>query len=173
MKRTAAASSDPARIIDFPLEALPHVDEHGVLVLAPVETVWSALIAVIGSSFARPRVARVARALGCAHTETSGPIDRIGSTVPGFIVARVIKPAALALEGEHRFSRYGLIWSVEPTKDDKTLLRAETRAQFPGVKGRLYRGLVIGTGAHVLLVNRLLRAAKRRAEKSAPASGSS
>jgi hypothetical protein len=168
VKRGAAASPDPARVIDFPLEALPHVDEHGVLVLAPVGAVWSALISVIGSAFARPRVARAARVLGCAHTESSGPIDRIGSTVPGFIVARVIEPAALALEGEHRFSRYGLIWSLEPTKDDKTLLRAETRAEFPGIKGRLYRALVIGTRTHVLLVNRLLRAAKRRAEKSAP-----
>ena len=168
MRRGAAASPDPARVIDFPLEALPEVDEHGVLVLAPVDAVWSALISVIGSAFARPRVARAARVLGCAHTETSGAIDRIGSTVPGFIVARVIEPAAFALEGEHRFSRYGLIWSLEPTKDDKTLLRAETRAEFPGIKGRLYRALVIGTRTHVLLVNRLLRAAKRRAEKSAP-----
>ncbi len=165
MRKAAEADSDPARIIDFPLEDLPHVDEHGVLVLAPVETVWSALVAVAGSAFSRPRAERVARALGCAHIETSGPIDRIGSTVPGFIVARVIAPAALALEGEHRFARYGLIWSLEPTKDRKTLLRAETRAEFRGVKGRLYRTLVIGTGMHVLIVNRLLRAVKREAEK--------
>ncbi len=167
MSRTATRESSAARIIDFPLEDLPHVDEHGVLVLAPVETVWSALISVTESAFARPRAARVARALGCAHVETSGPIDRIGSTVPGFFVARVIAPAALALEGEHRFARYGLIWSVEPTKDRNSLLRAETRAEFPGIKGRLYRMLVIGTNMHVLAVNRLLRAVKRRAEKSA------
>jgi hypothetical protein len=170
VRRAAATGSDPARIIDFPLEALPHVDEHGVLVLAPVETVWEALVAVTGSAFARPRTARFARALGCVQTEVSGPIDRIGSTVPGFIVARVIEPAALALEGQHRFARYGLIWSVEPTKDEQTLLRAETRAEFPGIKGRFYRTLVIGAGIHVLLVNRLLRAVKRRAEKAAPAS---
>jgi hypothetical protein len=170
VRRAASTSPDPTRIIDFPLEDLPHVDEHGVLVLAPVETVWEALTAVTESSFARARTARFARALGCAHTEVSGPIDRIGSTVPGFFVARVIEPAALALEGEHRFARYGLIWSIEPTKDQNTLLRAETRAEFPGIKGRAYRTLVIGTGIHVLLVNRLLRAVKRRAEQaSAPA----
>ena len=167
MSRTATRESSSARIIDFPLEDLPQIDEHGVLVLAPVEAVWSALVSVAGSAFSRPRAARVARALGCAHTESSGPVDRIGSTVPGFIVARVIAPAALALEGEHRFARYGLILSLEPTKDRKTLLRAETRAQFTGVKGRLYRALVIGTNVHVLVVNRLLRAVKRRAEEPA------
>ena len=166
MSRAATREADP-RIIDFPLEALPRVDEHGVLVLAPVETVWSALVAVIGSSLARPRAARLARFLRCAHTETSGAIDRIGSTVPGFIVARVIEPAALALEGEHRYARYGLIWSIEPTKDENALLRAETRADFPGIRGRLYRALVIGTKMHVLAVNRLLRAVKRRAEQAA------
>lgn len=166
MRRRVREAIDPAGIVDYPLEDLPHIDEHGILVLAPVETVWSALIGVAGAAFARPRAARIARALGCAHTEVTGPIDRIGSTVPGFFVARVIEPAVLALEGEHRFAPYGLIWSIEPTRDEQTLLRAETRAEFPGLKGRLYRALVIGTGAHVLVVNRLLRAVKRRAEKA-------
>ena len=166
MTKAAPEATDPTRIIDFPLEALPHIDEHGILVLAPVEVVWEALVGVNDAAFARSRAGRVARALGCAHTEVSGPIDRIGSTVPGFIVARVVEPAVLALEGQHRFARYGLIWSVEPTKDEQTLLRAETRAQFPGIKGRIYKALVIGTNGHVLVVNRLLRAVKRRAEKA-------
>jgi hypothetical protein len=165
------AKPGPSRIIDFPLEDLPHVDEHGILVHASVETVWEALLAVNVAAASRRRGERLARALGCAHTEASGPIDRIGSTVPGFIVARVIEPAALALEGEHRFSRYGLVWSLEPTRDERTLLRAETRAEFPGVKGRLYRFLLIRTNLHVLAVNRLLRAVKRRAEQAAPAPG--
>jgi hypothetical protein len=152
------------RVIDFPLEEIPHVDEHGALVLAPVSSTWEALIEVAGSSFSGGAAARVARALGCAYTEVSGPIDRIGSTVPGFIVARVIQPAVLALEGQHRFSRYGLIFSLEPTRDEQTLLRAETRAEFPGLKGRAYRALVIGTRGHLLVVNRLLAAVRRRAE---------
>lgn len=158
------------RVIDFPLEELPHIDEHGLLVLAPVERVWEALVRVAGRGFSGRTGARIARALDCSQTETSGPINRIGSTVPGFIVARVIEPAVLALEGEHRFSRYGLIFSVEPTRDEQTLLRAETRAEFPGLKGRVYRTLVVGTKAHVLLVNRLLRAIKRRAERAAAGS---
>ena len=165
-----ADASEIGRVIDFPLEELPYIDEHGLLVLAPVEQVWEALIHVVPGSFSGRAAGRVARALDCSHTERSGAINRIGSTVPGFIVARVIEPAALALEGQHRFSRYGLIFSVEPTRDEQTLLRAETRAEFPGLKGWAYRTLVIGTRAHVLVVTRLLRAVKRRAERETRAS---
>ena len=82
-------------------------------------------------------------------------------------VRRVVEPAVLALQGEHRFSRYGLIFRLEPTKDENTLLRAETRAEFPGLKGQIYKTLVIRTRGHVLVVNRILRAVRRRAERSA------
>jgi hypothetical protein len=153
-------------VIDFPLEAIPHIDEHGVLVLAPVQHVWGAMLAVVGRDTSGGIGRRLARALGCSFTEVSGPIDRIGSTIPGFMVARVVEPAVLALEGRHRFSRYGLIFSLEPTRDERTLLRAETRADFPGLKGRIYRALVIGTRGHVLAVNRILRAIRRRAERA-------
>lgn len=153
-------------VVDTPLESLAHIDEHGLLVLAPVEDVWRALLPVLAGSFSRGPSQRAARALGCAQTEASGPIDVIGSTLPGFMVVRVIEPAAIALQGSHRFARYGLIFDLEPTKDEQTLLRAETRAAFPGLKGRAYRALVIGTRGHVLVVNRILRAAKRRAEKA-------
>ena len=110
---------------------------------------------------------RFARALGASETERSGEPDMIGSTFPGFLVARVIEPAVLAMEGQHRYSRYGLIFSLEPTKDERTLLRAETRADFPGFKGGVYKGLVIGSRGHVVVVNRLLRAIKKRAERDA------
>ena len=153
------------RVIDFPLERLPAIDEHGTLVLAPVDEVWKALLAVADHSFTRGAAPRIARALGCAQTEASGAIDRIGSTRPGFVVARVVEPAVLALEGQHRFSRYGLVFRLEETKDERTLLRAETRAEFPGLKGRVYRALVIGTRGHVMVVNRMLRAVRRRAER--------
>ena len=152
------------RVIDFPLESIPHLDEHGTLVLAPVPRVWETLLPVVAGSFTGAATARIARALGCTHTEVSGPIDRIGSTVPGFVVARVVEPAVLALEGQHRFSRYGLIFSIEPTRDEQSLLRAETRAEFPGLKGSAYRTLVVGTRGHVLVVKRLLAAVRRRAE---------
>ncbi|MSO40826.1 MAG: hypothetical protein EXQ70_02830 [Solirubrobacterales bacterium] len=149
----------------MPLEQLPAIDEHGALVLAPMEEVWEALLVVVDRSFSRRATARIARSLGCAQTESDGPIGEIGSTRPGFIVARVVAPAVLALEGRHRFSRYGLVFRLETTRDKRTLLRAETRAEFPGIKGRAYRALVIGTRGHVLVVNRILRAVRRRAER--------
>jgi hypothetical protein len=158
------AAEARARAIDFPIEELPPVDEHGLLVLAPPSTVWEALLATVQRAFTRRAAARFARAVGCAETEQVGDPDRIGSTLPGFVVARVIPPAVLALEGRHRFSRYALVFRLEPTKDDHTLLRAETRADFPGLAGRAYRGLVIGGRGHVVVVNSLLRATRRRAE---------
>jgi hypothetical protein len=162
----AAEEVEPeGRVIDFPLEKLPPIDEHGTLVLASVEETWAALLKVVSASFNGRATARTARALGCAHTEVSGEIDRTGSTLPGFIVTRVIGPGVLALEGRHRFSRYGLVFRLEPTRDGRTLLRAETRAEFPGLKGRVYKTLVIRTRGHVLVVNRILRAVRRRAER--------
>jgi hypothetical protein len=47
----------------------------------------------------------------------------------------------------------------------QTKITAETRATFPGLKGGIYRALVIGTHMHVLVTRRLLSAAKRRAER--------
>jgi len=152
------------RTADIPLESLEHIDEHGVLVMAPRERVWEALLETVPGAFSGIG-RRVAKVLGCSETERSGDPGRIGSTIPGFMVARVIEPAALALEGQHRFSCYGLIFSLEPKEDAETLLRAETRAEFPGLKGRAYRALVIGTQGHVIVVDRLLRAVKRRAER--------
>jgi hypothetical protein len=154
------------RTVDIPLENLPHIDEHGVLVEAPRERVWKALLETIPGAFGTGGSARIARLLGCSETERSGEPGRIGSTIPGFVVARVIEPAALALEGQHRFSRYGLVFSLDqPTDDDETMLRAESRADFPGFKGSVYRALVIGTNGHVIVVNRLLQGVKRRAER--------
>lgn len=158
-----------SRTIDLPLEHLPHIDEHGMLVHAPREAVWRALIETVPGAFSARASTRVAKALGCEETERSGEPDRIGSTFPGFLVARVIEPAVLALEGQHRFSRYGLIFSLEPTTDDRTLLRAETRAEFPGIKGSIYRALVVRTRGHVVVTMRLLESVKKRAEKGAPA----
>jgi hypothetical protein len=161
----------PTRTIDFPLEELPPVDEHGVLVLAPPPVVWEALLTTVRRGFSGRAATRIARILGCSETAAVGDPGRIGSTVPGFVVARVVEPAVLALEGQHRFSRYGLVFRLEPTKDERTLLRAETRAQFPGILGRVYRVLVIGTRGHVVAVTSMLRGIRRRAERRAKGAG--
>jgi hypothetical protein len=87
-----------------------------------------------------------------------------GSAFPGFHVEEAEAPRELALAGGHRFSDYGLRFRLEDL-DGGTLLRAETRAAFPGVAGELYKTMVIRTRGHVLVVRRILSATKRRAER--------
>jgi hypothetical protein len=87
-----------------------------------------------------------------------------GMTILGFRVADAKPPHLLGLEGEHRFSRYRLTFSVDDLGGGRARVRAETRANFPGMFGKLYRMLVIGTRGHVLAVRRMLTVIKRRAE---------
>ncbi|MFL5821114.1 MAG: hypothetical protein ACJ76S_10595 [Solirubrobacteraceae bacterium] len=147
------------------MEALPRVDDHAVDVRASPERVWSALEWVLRASFGGPVAASLARALGCRETTVRGPrVALAGSTLPGFEVAAARPPAHLALEGGHRFARYRLTFDVEEIGTGGSRLRALTEAAFPGASGRVYRGLVIGSRAHLLLIRRLLRAVARRAE---------
>lgn len=150
-----------------PADSLPHVDEHAMSVEAGPPATWAALQRVVERSFASPVSGRGARLLGCADTAASGarPLAT-GSTLPGFRVAEAEPPNTLALVGAHRFSNYALIFRLDGS-DGGTTLRAETRAEFPGVRGSAYRALVIGTRMHVLVTRRLLTAAKRSAESRA------
>lgn len=147
-------------------ERLPHVDELSVEVAAEPEATWEALLRVVEGSFSSSG-GRATRLLGCEDVATRGPRPLTsGSAFPGFHVETAEPPSELVLAGRHRFSNYALIFRVDDLGGERTRLRAETRASFPHLKGRIYRGLVIGTRGHVLVTNRLLRAAKRRAERS-------
>jgi hypothetical protein len=107
----------------------------------------------------------LARALGCVDVEASGarPLG-MGSTCPGFHVAAAEEQVMLALVGAHRFSSYALIFRLDDLGAKGTRLSAETRAEFPGLKGRLYRAMVIGTRGHVIVTRGLLAAVERRVE---------
>lgn len=145
---------------------LLHVDEHSISIATPPETTWDALLHVVEGSFASGASARGARLLGCGDTEASGPRPlAVGSALPGFHVETAQRPQELALVGDHRFSDYALIFRLDEANGNGTTLRAETRAAFPGLKGRAYRTAVIGTRMHVLVTRRLLAAAKRSAER--------
>lgn len=147
--------------------ALPHVDEHSVSIEAGPDAIWEALLRVVEGSFSSGPSARAAGLLGCADTVASGPRPLAsGSTLPGFHVATAERPRELALAGRHRFSDYALIFRLDRQGNGRTMLRAETRGAFPGLKGRSYRALVIGTRGHVLVTRRILDAVKRRAERS-------
>jgi Protein of unknown function (DUF2867) len=148
---------------------LPFIDEHTVTVDAPPEATWAALCAVVTASFATARTARVARALGCEpagsdrHAWTLAP----GAALPGFAVERFDPPRTLQLSGRHRFARYELAFLVDPLGGGGCRVRARTSASFPGLRGRVYRALVIGTRGHVLVVRRMLAATRRRAARTA------
>jgi hypothetical protein len=71
----------------------------------------------------------------------------------------------LALAGSHRFSSYALIFRLDELGDGRTRVSAETRAEFPDLKGAIYKALVIGTRMHVLATRRILGGVKRRAER--------
>jgi hypothetical protein len=150
--------------IDVPVDSLPPVDEHGVEIAADPDQVWEALAATLPRILSTRRSSRFAKLLGDAFTDARGEPTVIGSTVPGFIVSRSIRPSVLALLGQHRFSRYALVFRIDELGIGRSRLRAETRAEFPGLKGRAYRALVIGSRAHILVVRRILSAVRRRAE---------
>ncbi|OXY90489.1 hypothetical protein [Streptomyces diastatochromogenes] len=142
--------------------ALPHIDTHTAVVGAGPDAVWRAIGNVLDGSF--PGGARYARLVGCADRTASGPRPpAVGSTFPGFRVTTASPGGDLVLSGRHRFSAYALIFRLEADGPGRTRVSAETRAVFPGWAGRLYRLLVIGTGAHAAGMRRLLRTIGRRA----------
>ncbi|HTR73982.1 MAG TPA: hypothetical protein VMH33_01830 [Solirubrobacterales bacterium] len=151
--------------------ALPWVDEHAEDIAAPPATVWPALLRTVERMTAAGAAPRYARAVGCADVEAGGPRPlEVGSTVPAFHVAALIPEKTLVLAGSHHFSDYELVFRLEPLGGARSRLVAETRAEFPGLKGGVYRALVIGTRMHVLVVRRLLRSVARRGE-GAPGGG--
>jgi hypothetical protein len=146
---------------------LPWIDEHASEIDAPASVVWPALLRTVERMTAGGAAPRYARAVGCADTEAGGPRPlEVGSTVPGFHVAELAPQASLTLAGAHRFSNYALVFRLEPLGGRRSRLVAETRADFPGVRGRAYRAAVIGTRMHVLVVRRVMRGVAQRAERA-------
>jgi hypothetical protein len=91
----------------------------------------------------------------------------VGDSIPGFSVAESRFPTRLALRGEHRFSRYALVFELEAAGAAGCTLSARSWAEFPGLAGRGYRAMVIGTGGHRLAVRRMLRMVARRSRTAA------
>jgi hypothetical protein len=144
------------------MSELPFIDAHTVAVAATPERVFEAVGEVVARTFDGPGPTLFGRVVGC----TDKAVVRSGDGGPpeaiiGFHLAHAERPSLIALQGRHHFSRYELRFVIEPGT-----LRAESRAAFPGLSGRLYRLAVIGTRVHVFATRRLLRAVKRRAERS-------
>jgi hypothetical protein len=135
------------------MERLPYIDEHGTHVGATPERTWAALQHVVA---------------GHLTLRLPGPLVRLWGLEPaaGFAIAEEDAPRRMALRGRHRFARYELAFELDPAPGGVTV-RARTSAAFPGLKGRLYRALVIDSRGHVLAVRRVLRQITRAAERQA------
>jgi hypothetical protein len=146
------------------MERLPYIDEHAACVGAPPERTWAALLSV-GAALGGP-AGPLGWLMGLQPARASGDWSGAvgpGTTLPGFAVEQACPPSRLALTGRHRFSRYALVFELEDAGAGGTRIRARSWAAFPGAEGRLYRALVIGTGAHRVVVRRLLRRIAGRA----------
>lgn len=115
---------------------LPQVDEHATLIAAGVDDVWPALLSTVDRAFSRRVAALYARAVGCTDHTSAGPRPLApGSTIPGFRVVAAVPGRELVLEGRHRYSSYALIFRLDALGAHRSQLRAESRADFPGVGG--------------------------------------
>lgn len=155
------------KTIDVPLEQLPPIDEHYIDVDAPAEVTYAALFPAIEHAFAGKFAQSHCERVGAMETEATGDLHHPGGTLPGFTVTRAIAPVMLALAGEHRFAKYAVVFRIDLLPGQRSRVKLETRAEFCEGRGRIYRAAVIGTHGHVLVVNRMLRAIKRGAERSA------
>jgi hypothetical protein len=131
------------------------VDVHAITIAAPRDLVWTSLRRYATTS------------IGFAD---GNPLARILGTAPrsGFEVAEEVSGEKLDLVGRHRFSRYALVFELHDLAPDSTELRAVTYAAFPGLRGRVYRVMVIGTRAHVAATKGMLRAVRRLSLRMSP-----
>jgi len=142
------------------VDPLPLLDEHRTRLDAPADAAWNALV-----SFLRGRIGgsgAFARLLGCdpvaASPSFTGAVDQ---TLPGFRVVESEPGHLLALRGRHRFARYALTFLIEDGE-----LRARSEAAFPGIRGWLYRGLLMWTGGHRLVTRGMIRRVARDARRA-------
>lgn len=138
---------------------LPFIDAYEERVeAAPVET-WAALERTLRHRLSGTPPSLFVKAWNLQPREHRGSWQRgieLSSAVPGFEVSELIPRERLVLSGRHRFSRYAAVFILDD-EGDETLLRVETWAVFPGLAGRAYRAMVIGTRMHRLVTLGLLR----------------
>jgi hypothetical protein len=129
------------------MERLPYIDEHAISVAANRPDTWSALLA-----------------MWCQD-----PRDASEVRVPFFSLEEAVPTERLALKGRHPFAVYRLVFALDDDGPARTRLSARSWADFPGVCGKVYRELVIGTGGHRVAVRRMLKriAAEARARGAA------
>ncbi len=133
------------------MSTLPFVDEHALTVRAAEEETWPALVGY-----------------ATALSRSGHPVlSRLLGTVPasGFEIVETRPHRDVTLAGRHRFATYRLVLGVAPDGTGARLT-AGTYARFPGVRGRMYRALLMRTGAHPVATRRMLREIGRRVRRT-------
>ena len=116
------------------MERLPYIDEHAITIDANRDDTWSALLRLM-----------------CRD-------PRDPSTVPaGFVLDEARPPERFALKGRHPFAVYRWVFELDDEAAGRTRVRALTFADFPGIHGKIYRALVIGSGGHRVAVRWTLK----------------
>ena len=127
---------------------MPYVDSHELVIARPRDQVWRALDS-LATRLVERRASRLVSIL--LRPEPPGGFGR-GDLEHGH---------GLALTGRHRFAGYRLTFELDDEGEGNTRLTAITHASFPGIKGRAYRTLVIGSRGHILAVRRMLQSVER------------
>ncbi|HVT64773.1 MAG TPA: hypothetical protein VHD81_06450 [Mycobacteriales bacterium] len=124
------------------LEHLPLIDVHSVVADAAPEAVFDAV---------------ERRFAGWLSGRLGGALSRLWGCEPAgaFEVVAEERPTLIVVAGKHRFSRYGIVFRINPTSTGSTL-SAESHAEFPGLHGRAYKALVVDSRLHVIATRRLL-----------------
>ena len=139
------------------LEQLPFLDEHREHIDVPADVAWTALVGVLRRRMGGFR--KFARVLGCdPQVATPAFSGRVDETLPGFRVVDSEPGRRLTLRGQHRFARYALTFLIDGNE-----LSARSEAAFPGIRGWLYRALLMGSGGHRIVTRGLLRQVARAA----------
>ncbi|OBA63927.1 hypothetical protein A5647_00240 [Mycobacterium sp. 1100029.7] len=125
------------------MERLPYIDQHAITVEANRADTWSALLRVMCRDPLDPRTAPI-----------------------GFVLDEAQPPERFALRGRHLFAVYRWVFDLDIDTGENTRLRATTWAAFPGPHGKIYRALVIGTGAHRLVTRHTLQRIATVAEQT-------
>lgn len=115
------------------MERLPYIDEHAITVDADTATTWAAVLRTMCGEPSRPRA----------------PF--------GFAIDECTPRQRLTLRGRHPFSVYKWIFELGELEPHRTRVRSQTWADFPGLHGKVYRALVIGSGGHAVAVRHMLK----------------
>jgi hypothetical protein len=117
------------------MERLPYIDEHATTVAASPTDTWRAVLK-----------------MWSRDPDADAPDVR----TPFFALDDAVPTRRLGLKGRHWFSVYKLVFELDDDGAGRTRVSAHTWAAFPGLRGKVYRALVIGSGGHRIAVRLML-----------------